>query len=598
MENAGSTILSPSVSLKFFHNCVSSGCADTSCLLCSQNQSRRCKGNFASKYLSGDTILSACRSTLYLEIVDIPSGRLLNNPQDTIGHIELSCVDSRAVNDHLSVEDLGRLPILLNQAGNPLLTAKGPVNAADGHIVLKVKGSVIDLPDSLSILGSSEALLSGQRSRFMLMARAVSTEGVRLPVVGFSEPFAVATPRVRTAIKKPIPHLGDHVSKLNAVGVATQQKLKNLPKAFAQLGVWGHQLPLTSVTTVGEFQTLARWAEAEQSRLTDIKRTLKFGKGWEEARDHAYMAVGDDALLRVWFEYHDTTSGLLFGCRGGAPILTEPLAQLKWDVDAGVIRASRDVDIPETLKIRAVACWYYHKHPGWGVLKYPDSSVFAELFAQMPQSCLEPHFLVDPQGYPSDPGSISLHVARSHPPVESLLMTKDASTELDTNGGVSALQMFSSAATIGNVLEPSPPNTSTLHPNIPKMIGKQPNVSLRQPELPSSTLPLVRLLSGRGFPESLLPHDWQANFPPVPLLGGDGMSLPSLTSADVEGLLNDFNPENKAAILKWVSNASDLAKGLFPEGSFSPGDWSKLLGGLAEEIEQDQPAQKKRRHDD
>lgn len=35
-------------------------------------------------------------------------------------------------------------------------------------------------------------------------------------------PTQVATPRVRTAAKKDIPHLDDHVSKLNGVGNATQ----------------------------------------------------------------------------------------------------------------------------------------------------------------------------------------------------------------------------------------------------------------------------------------------------------------------------------------------------------------------------------------
>ena len=62
--------------------------------------------------------------------------------------------------------------------------------------------------------GSSEALLSGQKPPFRLFVCARNVhDGSPVDVINFvvSEPFVVATPRVRTAAKANIPHVDDHV---------------------------------------------------------------------------------------------------------------------------------------------------------------------------------------------------------------------------------------------------------------------------------------------------------------------------------------------------------------------------------------------------
>ncbi len=47
----------------------------------------------------------------------------------------------------------------------------------------------------------------------------------------------VATPRVRTAVKAVIPHVDDHVSKLQSLGVMTQNKLADIGAAAAAAGI-------------------------------------------------------------------------------------------------------------------------------------------------------------------------------------------------------------------------------------------------------------------------------------------------------------------------------------------------------------------------
>ncbi len=60
----------------------------------------------------------------------------------------------------------------------------------------------------------------------------------------------VATPRVRTAVKAVIPHVDDHVSKLQSLGVMTQNKLADISAAAAAAGIT-HDLhvPRNNVST-------------------------------------------------------------------------------------------------------------------------------------------------------------------------------------------------------------------------------------------------------------------------------------------------------------------------------------------------------------
>ena len=53
---------------------------------------------------------------------------------------------------------------------------------------------------------------------------------------------------MRTAVKAEIPHIDDHVSKLQAVGIMTQNKLQDITAAAAAVGVFGITVPYNCVT--------------------------------------------------------------------------------------------------------------------------------------------------------------------------------------------------------------------------------------------------------------------------------------------------------------------------------------------------------------
>ena len=74
----------------------------------------------------------------------------------------------------------------------------------------------------MNIIGSSIAMLSGQKPPFRLLIRAIDSEtGLRVDRVQWavSDAFVVATQRVKGAQKAEIPHIEEHVSKIENVGV-------------------------------------------------------------------------------------------------------------------------------------------------------------------------------------------------------------------------------------------------------------------------------------------------------------------------------------------------------------------------------------------
>ena len=137
----------------------------------------------------------------------------------------------------------------------------------------------------------------------------------------FSEGFVVATSRVRTAVKKDIPHCNDPVSKLNALGKATQDKLCDLRQAALDAGYADMVLPINSVTTVAEFRELVQWAIGNKERLKALKKLLKLTRGWDEAVEHAMTAVEDDTLLRAWWGGGVRQPALVFAANKGTPLL-------------------------------------------------------------------------------------------------------------------------------------------------------------------------------------------------------------------------------------------------------------------------------------
>ena len=278
----------------------------------------------------------------------------------------------------------------------------------------------------VSITGSSESLLSGQRPPFRLLARALDAT-TKAPVRGVtfavSDAFVVATPRVRTAVKAEIPMASDHVSKLNAVGPQTQAKLADIAAAWRAAsvaaaasaggsagggaaasggggsgnsgGVPGGSsaslladpelprgvFPHASVTTVGQFRDLAE-AAASDPELTDaLKRVLKLTKGWEAACEHASQAVEVDGRCRVWYDFDETRQraareGLIFPGILGAVDLSSPIGLLRpLDVRAGGGGGSHLTAIPRlgpddaaraaAMTAAAARAWGFPGHPGW-----------------------------------------------------------------------------------------------------------------------------------------------------------------------------------------------------------------------------------------
>lgn len=65
-----------------------------------------------------------------------------------------------------------------------------------------------------------------------------------------SEPFVVATARVRAASKLEIPHVEDSVSKIEGLGVQTQKKLEDIGGAAEAVDIPRSdlQLPRNCVT--------------------------------------------------------------------------------------------------------------------------------------------------------------------------------------------------------------------------------------------------------------------------------------------------------------------------------------------------------------
>ena len=409
----------PQWALVFTHACTNLGCREPGCALCAHNPRRACVGALAPKCLAGDSLRAACGAPPSLEGVWVGGGEsggpeASQPPLPTGVAVEVCVLDGR---QYAALLDAGRggcaaaaasCILRANNAGSALLVrsargagggaaAAAPEPSPAGGVLLDLGGAShpTSPPSSLSasladlaVTGSSESLLSGQRPPFRLLARALDAV-TRTPLPGWafavSDPFVAATPRVRTAIKADIPSVGDHVSKLNAVGPQTQAKLAAIGAEAAAAGV-RLALPATSITTVGQFRDLAALAAADPAMTDALKRLLKLTKGWEAACDHAFAAVERDAFARVWYEGGPASDGLVWRADGGAVDLAAPLGLLWRPVAAGSassaggacvtplarIPPSRSTDVAR-MAARAAACWAAPGHPGWAVWTGVDS---------------------------------------------------------------------------------------------------------------------------------------------------------------------------------------------------------------------------------
>ena len=316
-------------------------------------------------------------------VVDAASGAL--SPQG-LGdcYLQLSLVDGRRLESEGPMEDaLTSYELLTNKAGHPLLTHGRSGNHSDEHrvVVPMIAGQAM-LPD-LKVTDSSEALLAGRAPPFRLLARVVHRGGMPVAGIGpvLSEPFVVATARVKGAAKVEIPHIDDHISKLEGLGVQTQKKLEDIAAAAAAANVHNLQVPHNCVTKVGQFRDLVETAERSKSLRETLKQVLRLTKGWDVAREHVRRAVHTDTALRVFHPDWNTEAGPVFRCGAFNVIdIEHPVGLLRRRRQEGssheeivdVLWLGTDPSLwPEAVRRlvpQAMAAWWKDRHPGWAFL--------------------------------------------------------------------------------------------------------------------------------------------------------------------------------------------------------------------------------------
>lgn len=250
------------------------GCANTQCNLCKLCQRRRCPTNFAAKYLAPcDVVEAKCGAQIYVVVTDATTGQLVQQGLEDLALLvsrmarspavgvpapvtatatdrcslslfppspppspQISIIDGRKFESEGDGDDgIERCELLTNKQGQPLLAhgRSGSYTDTKRVMVPMIHGQAL-LPD-LKITDSSEALLTGRAPPFRLAVRAVHRTGEPFHGIAFSlsDPFVVATARVKGAAKLEIPHVDDHVSKIDCVGLQVGTE-----RGFALNGGW------------------------------------------------------------------------------------------------------------------------------------------------------------------------------------------------------------------------------------------------------------------------------------------------------------------------------------------------------------------------
>ncbi|KAL6771657.1 CHYB1B [Auxenochlorella protothecoides x Auxenochlorella symbiontica] len=376
--------------LQFRHDCQNLGCSNLNCPLCKTCQRRRCEQNFASKYLAPCDVLEAkCGAQIYVVVVDAMTGQLVH-PDIDDPHLQICIVDGRRFEQEGEREEaLESCMLLVNKQGQPLLShgRSGTFTDEKRIMVPLILGQAM-LPD-LKVTDSSEALLLGRAPPFRLLVRLADRLGHPCPGVkhALSEPFVVATARVKGAAKADIPHVDDHVSKIECVGVQTQRKLEDIAAAGAAAGVADLRVPVNCVTRVGQFRELVELAEGNKPLRETLKQVLRLTKGWDVARDHVRRCVDTDERLRVFHPDGRTDVGLAFRCAAHNVVdLNRPLGLLRRRQNPAqpnqemvdVIWLPQDAAaFPEAVRRllpQAFSAWWREGHPGWALLPLTTSA--------------------------------------------------------------------------------------------------------------------------------------------------------------------------------------------------------------------------------
>ncbi|KAI8114346.1 hypothetical protein M9434_002472 [Picochlorum sp. BPE23] len=375
--------------LQFRHDCQHLGCAHPKCPQCVLCQKRRCAGSFKKKYLAPSDVLEAeCGAQVYVVVVDAATGALVQyGLEDT--YLQLSLVDGRKLElEGEKEEALDGCQLLTNKAGQALLVhGRSGAYTDDKRVVVPMISGQAMLPD-LKVTDSSEALLTGRAPPFRLLARVVQRGGIPLPGIApvLSEPFVVATARVRGAAKAEIPHVDDSVSKLEGLGVQTQKKLEDIGAAARASNVTNLQVPINSVTKVGQFRELVETAERNKPLRETLKQVLRLTKMWDVARDHVRKAVHTDVQLRVYHPDGREDVGLVYRCGAFNVVdINRPVGLLRKRQEStkpgqqlvDIIWLASDIstwpDAVRRIVPRAASAWWQDGHPGWAFLPLTTS---------------------------------------------------------------------------------------------------------------------------------------------------------------------------------------------------------------------------------
>lgn len=215
-------------------------------MLCEHNPHRRCSVNFSNKYLVNDVLRAKCDAPIRVEVIDRATGQPVTEDLPAV-NLELCVLDGNQYDTRCAEnagverpEDVDACALLLNNKASALLVpGPGGTHNADNMVVVPLVKGVAILPD-LHVSDSSEALLSGRKPPFRLLARAARAAGAPAQMTirsAVSEGFVVATRRTRTAGKVDIPNVDDHVGKLEHMGRETVKKLQDIRGSAAAAGV-------------------------------------------------------------------------------------------------------------------------------------------------------------------------------------------------------------------------------------------------------------------------------------------------------------------------------------------------------------------------
>eukprot|EP00210_Caulerpa_lentillifera_P002739 g2618.t1 len=380
----------PLYMLSFKHKCQAIGCTNTACDLCESNPKRGCTTDFGKKYFKGDVLKAKCGGSICVELLNketMKKASLDEFAPDTV--MELCVVDGNRFDQlfpqqKLTSEltsELESCMLLYGNGDRPLLRSEDKaLNRENGVVSLPVKSAEASLCD-LTVQCSSEALLSGRRPPFRLLARLSSSSDPSVSALvspALSTSFIVASGRSRLSQKKSIPFLDDPVSRLENMGKERIKKLRDLNSAARVMNVDLPSLTCWEVITVADFQRLAFEVDTDGQVKQKLLHMLKMSeKAWEETRDHAASAITNDTRMRAWYRPNvDETQGLAYVCYLGEMEMERPVALLlgsKIVLKEGLDPNQRT--LMKELQELAVESWWKPNHPNWTFFDF-DSEVY------------------------------------------------------------------------------------------------------------------------------------------------------------------------------------------------------------------------------